>query len=328
MKVFSEAEMVALGAYIAKNIPLPAVIELVGDVGVGKTTFTRGLARGLGIDTPVTSPSFTIAKRYPFPTINTESENSVGELVHYDFYRLDDPGIMRDELADVISEPNSIVVVEWGDAVSSLLPLDRIQLKFSRFSNDEREIVFSGLPGGIIQQLSSGLWKTCGKDLENRGKPVEKPRKSVKKSSQNVENEDNVCAKAVETAVGKSSCNHCKNDKESSSSVKLYLDTSSDTCILRLNELEYTRTGKYDLAEKIFTFIHQHLQDQNLTWQDITEITFYSGPGSFTGLRIGAAIVNALADQLQIPLFDHHGQRHQIILPEYGREANITPPRK
>ena len=110
--------------------------------------------------------------------------------------------------------------------------------------------------------------------------------------------------------------------------MKLYLDTSTDTCILRLNEREYTRVGRYDLAEQIFSFIHDKLQANQADWSDISEITFYSGPGSFTGLRIGAAIVNTLADQLQIPLYDHRGKKHQIILPDYGRPANISAPKK
>lgn len=110
--------------------------------------------------------------------------------------------------------------------------------------------------------------------------------------------------------------------------MKLYLDTSTDTCVLRLNDREYTRVGRYDLAEKIFTFIHDKLQENGADWQDISEITFMSGPGSFTGLRIGAAVVNALADQLQIPLYDHHGEQHKIILPDYGRPANISAPKK
>lgn len=110
--------------------------------------------------------------------------------------------------------------------------------------------------------------------------------------------------------------------------MKLYLDTSTDTCVLRLDDREYTRVGRYDLAERIFQFIHDKLQENNADWQDISEITFYSGPGSFTGLRIGAAIVNTLADQLQIPLYDHHGKLHQIILPDYGRPANISAPKK
>ncbi len=110
--------------------------------------------------------------------------------------------------------------------------------------------------------------------------------------------------------------------------MKLYLDTSTNTCQLRLDDAAYSWDSNHDLAEQIFTFIHDKLQAHHADWEDITEITFYSGPGSFTGLRIGAAVVNTLADQLHVPLYDHKGNPHQIILPEYGRPANITPPKK
>ena len=67
MNIASEAEMLEFGQKFAQTLLLPAVIELVGDVGAGKTTFTRGLAKGLGVAEAVTSPSFTISKRYAFP---------------------------------------------------------------------------------------------------------------------------------------------------------------------------------------------------------------------------------------------------------------------
>ncbi len=110
--------------------------------------------------------------------------------------------------------------------------------------------------------------------------------------------------------------------------MKLYLDTSSDVCLLRINDQEYRFDSKHELAEKIFTFIRQALTENHADWSDLSEITFFSGPGSFTGLRIGAAVVNTLADQLDIPLYDHHGKLHKIILPDYGRPANISAPRK
>lgn len=110
--------------------------------------------------------------------------------------------------------------------------------------------------------------------------------------------------------------------------MKLYLDTSTDTCTLKLDDQVYTWEAKRDMAEKIFSFIHDKLAENHADWWDLSEITFFSGPGSFTGLRIGATIVNTLADQLKIPLYDHHGVKHQIILPDYGRGANISAPRK
>ena len=110
--------------------------------------------------------------------------------------------------------------------------------------------------------------------------------------------------------------------------MKLYLDTSTNTCVLRLDEKAYEWESGREMAEKILSFIHEKLLENGADWQDITEITFMSGPGSFTGLRIGAAIVNTLAEQLGVPLYDHHGEQRKIILPEYGRPANISAPRK
>lgn len=110
--------------------------------------------------------------------------------------------------------------------------------------------------------------------------------------------------------------------------MKLYLDTSTSTCVLRLDDKTYKEELGHDMAEKLLKFISDKLKENGKTWQDITEIEYMSGPGSFTGLRIGASVVNTLADQLEIPLYDHHGKKHRIILPDYGRPANISQPRK
>ena len=110
--------------------------------------------------------------------------------------------------------------------------------------------------------------------------------------------------------------------------MKLYLDTSTPETILRLDDKEYRYNFDRDLAEKLLGFIRDKLQENDKSFQDITEITFMSGPGSFTGLRIGATIVNTLAHELNVPLFDHLGELHPIILPIYDRPANISKPRK
>ena len=110
--------------------------------------------------------------------------------------------------------------------------------------------------------------------------------------------------------------------------MKLYLDTSTPVTILKLDSKEYSYNFANYLAEKLLKFIHDKLAEDNKAYTDITELTFMSGPGSFTGLRIGAAIVNTLASELNIPLYDHHGNKHKIIIPDYGRPANISKPRK
>lgn len=136
--------MLELGKKFAQNLKLPCVIELIGDVGAGKTTFTRGLAQGLGIDEAITSPTFVLSKRYCIPPSADHNEGS-GILVHYDFYRLPDPGIMSEELAETIVEPNSLVVVEWAESVSSLLPEDTIQVKIELEDDGSRLVEINNL---------------------------------------------------------------------------------------------------------------------------------------------------------------------------------------
>lgn len=125
MNIRSEQEMLELGRRYASDLVFPAVIELVGDVGAGKTTFVRGLADGLGVKEPVTSPSFTISKTYALP--------EGGRLVHYDFYRLPEPGLMADDLAENLADEKSVVVIEWGESVNDLLPKkhSRVEIKYS-----------------------------------------------------------------------------------------------------------------------------------------------------------------------------------------------------
>ena len=129
MKIKSEQEMLEFGA---KFVPRTNVIELIGDVGAGKTTFVRGFAKGLGIKEPITSPSFTISKVYAC----RDGKN----LVHYDFYRLPEPELMSDDLIESISDPNSIVVVEWADSVKNVLPDDHEIIRIEYVDENTREV--------------------------------------------------------------------------------------------------------------------------------------------------------------------------------------------
>lgn len=132
MKINSEQEMIDFGFNFAKKITTPTIIELIGDVGAGKTTFTRGLLKGLGFNGSVTSPSFTISKTYPL--------NDNKTLVHYDFYRLQDPGIMQEDLDESINDKNTITIVEWGDSVENVLPANRTKIYITLNDDDTREI--------------------------------------------------------------------------------------------------------------------------------------------------------------------------------------------
>lgn len=86
------------------------VIELIGDIGAGKTTLTKGIAQGLGVKDDVQSPTFTISRTY------TAGNDLV--LAHYDFYRLVDAGIMTMELHESVSDPHIVTVLEWAGIVA------------------------------------------------------------------------------------------------------------------------------------------------------------------------------------------------------------------
>ena len=127
----SEEAMIEFGEELAKNLSFPSTIELIGDVGTGKTTITKGIAKGLGIKEEITSPSFTLSKRYNFGDKT---------LVHYDFYRLAEPGIMSEDLLENVSDQNTVVVVEWADSVAELLPEKHLKLEITLNDDGTRTI--------------------------------------------------------------------------------------------------------------------------------------------------------------------------------------------
>ena len=294
MNIKSEQEMLNFGEQFAKMIKNdspatkkepagPIVIELIGDVGSGKTTFTRGLAKGLGIKEPVTSPSFTISKSYALKT--------GGFLIHYDFYRLPDPGLMSNNLQENLDNSNNIIIIEWSNSVKKLLPYNHIVINIKKNNNGSRELLFKDNSSNTF----SGACATNGERTE-RLSPVTTGAK--------------------------------EHTPKGIAELSLYLDTSTPETILKLNDKEYRYTFANDLAEKLLSFINEKLQENQKSWHDIKTITFMSGPGSFTGLRIGATIVNTLASELDIHLYDHNGKKQKIIIPNYGHEANISNPRK
>jgi tRNA threonylcarbamoyladenosine biosynthesis protein TsaE len=110
------------------------VLELVSDVGGGKTTFVRGLAKGMGSNDKVASPSFTLSREYRSDKLT---------MYHFDFYRLNDPGIVANELAEVVDDPQAVVVVEWADIVENVLPAERLTIRIRNTGASSREFGFS-----------------------------------------------------------------------------------------------------------------------------------------------------------------------------------------
>ena len=109
------------------------IIELISDLGGGKTTFVRGLARGMGSHDAVRSPSFTLANQYRSKDLT---------LHHFDFYRLDDPGIVAHELAEVITDPKAVVVVEWSKIVKQVLTAPHLVVTIQQTGEQRRDMDF------------------------------------------------------------------------------------------------------------------------------------------------------------------------------------------
>ena len=128
--------MLDYGREIGAKLKAPAALELVGDVGSGKTTLTRGIAEALSIRGPVTSPSFTISKRYA----GIQDGHPI-TLAHYDFYRLPDPGIMKEDLDESLNDPDTITIVEWGESVKDLLPEGHMKIEIKYREDGSREII-------------------------------------------------------------------------------------------------------------------------------------------------------------------------------------------
>jgi len=131
----SSSETERLGELVGSNLRGGEVIELAGDIGGGKTTFVRGLARGAGSSDVVSSPTFTISKQYSADKLT---------IYHLDFYRLQESGLMKYDLHDLLKDPKIVVVVEWANVVHGVLPTSRLIIKFKTTDLSSRQLILSG----------------------------------------------------------------------------------------------------------------------------------------------------------------------------------------
>lgn len=124
-------QTIELGRTIGAKLRGGECIELISDVGGGKTTFVRGLAEGAKSKNHVSSPTFTISKVYKTPKF---------DIVHFDFYRLGEAGLIENEIEEAVYDSSSVIVVEWSDIVKHVLPEDRLIIKISPINEYKREI--------------------------------------------------------------------------------------------------------------------------------------------------------------------------------------------
>lgn len=130
----NEQDTEAVGEKLGRQLPGGTVIAMYGDLGAGKTAFVRGLARGMGIDCRVSSPTFTIVNEY------------IGEreLIHFDMYRLSS----ADELFDIGWEDyisrGAVCAVEWSENVQDAFYGDEVRVTIEKTGDCERKIILEG----------------------------------------------------------------------------------------------------------------------------------------------------------------------------------------
>ncbi len=141
-----------LGELLGSKLSGGEVIELRSDLGGGKTTFVQGLAKGLGSEEPATSPTFTLSQIH-------KCRGGL-ELHHFDFYRLSEPGIIADQLAESVTDKKVVTAIEWSDIVKDVLPSQHISvaLEPTPNSSEEREITiqYPAKSAELIRAVETG----------------------------------------------------------------------------------------------------------------------------------------------------------------------------
>ena len=132
LEVNSVQAMMKFGETIGKNIKGGTTVLLIGDVGAGKTTLTKGIASGMGVAEDVQSPTFTISRVYEASGNRT--------LAHYDFYRLHDAGIMAAELDEAVNDNDTVTLIEWGEVVAGVVPHDHLEIRIAPTNEESRRL--------------------------------------------------------------------------------------------------------------------------------------------------------------------------------------------
>jgi tRNA threonylcarbamoyladenosine biosynthesis protein TsaE len=142
-----------VGHALASLLQPRDTVVLTGDLGAGKTTLVQGIGRGLGVEDHVASPTFTLVREY----------SGRLDVAHVDVYRLDRVQDVVDLALDELGGPERVLLVEWGDAVSDLLPEERlrVELTTARADTDTRRIVITPHGGSWV-----GRWERLEHALE------------------------------------------------------------------------------------------------------------------------------------------------------------------
>lgn len=136
IKSNSEQETEDFAAQLARSLKPGCVVALHGDLGAGKTVFSRGFARGLNVIEPVSSPTYTIIQEYPLAAGNW--------FFHLDLYRIDTPqAALAFGVDEYLEAPGAYIIIEWPERVETLLPAHTIRINIEH-DGEESRIISSG----------------------------------------------------------------------------------------------------------------------------------------------------------------------------------------
>ena len=147
----SVAETQSLGAALAKQLQPNDVILLLGDMGAGKSVFTRGIARGLGVTGYVTSPTFTIMQMH---------EDGRLPLYHFDWYRLNDVEELYELSMDEYLQNGGVAVIEWPSRAEEAIPESYLEIALDPLGDDDRRITLTPV-GGFRELDEAALRNLC-----------------------------------------------------------------------------------------------------------------------------------------------------------------------
>ena len=135
----NEKETMKLGEKLAKGFRNGRVVAFEGDLGAGKTTLIKGIARGLGINRNITSPTFVLMKFYP---VKHSSIQAFKQLCHVDAYRINDASELIDiGVGEYLDDEGTVVVIEWAEKVKEILPDDALWVKMGYGKEESERVV-------------------------------------------------------------------------------------------------------------------------------------------------------------------------------------------
>ena len=128
----SADETIALGAQLASELPRRGVVLLIGNLGAGKTTLTKGIALGLGVAQPdeVSSPTFTLIHEYGEPV----------RLYHIDLYRIEEAAELATLELEDLMDRDALVLIEWGERFAERMPKPRTEIRIERTGDEQRTV--------------------------------------------------------------------------------------------------------------------------------------------------------------------------------------------